>query len=242
MNQERVCVSQWLHYLNEHVILRVREDLHCKGHTTWASQHGNWKTADCYRISWSSTVCMLWGPSRAANSPTAQQEILFTYGIFNPWFTDCMKNVSMLGLFFNSSQWYKEIILNNFFICSLKTPCHKMIIMQNVYFLVCYIFSNLTGPICTHITPFIQQPRTYRWETKPVLRTGVQGPLYQDNSNDMQQLQGTIIIRQILYRFLFWYIFSFPQNFRHFIPYSWMKNEAFEARQFLSLLESKKQT
>jgi len=50
---------------------------------------------------------------------------------------------------------------------------------------------------------FIQQPRTYKWEMKPVLRMGVQGPLYQDNSNDMQQLQGTIIMRQILYRFLF---------------------------------------
>jgi len=28
----------------------------------------------------------------------------------------------------------------------------------------------------------------------PVLRMGVQGPLYQDNSNNMLQLQGTIIL------------------------------------------------
>jgi len=28
----------------------------------------------------------------------------------------------------------------------------------------------------------------------PVLRMGVQGPLYQDNSNKMWQLQGTIIL------------------------------------------------
>jgi hypothetical protein len=46
----------------------------------------------------------------------------------------------------------------------------------------------------------IQQPgMEKRWEMKPVFRMDVQGPLYQDNSNDMQQLQGTIIIRQIFF-------------------------------------------
>jgi len=29
----------------------------------------------------------------------------------------------------------------------------------------------------------------------PVLRMGVQGPLYQDNSNKMRQLQGIIILK-----------------------------------------------
>jgi len=32
----------------------------------------------------------------------------------------------------------------------------------------------------------------------PVLRMGVQRPLYQDNSNKMQQLQGTIILETYL--------------------------------------------
>ena len=133
---------------------------------------------------------------------------LFTYGIFNPWFADWMKNVPMLGLFLNNSQWYNGIILNNFFICSLKTPCHKIIIMQNVYFFSrLYFFQIWLDHFVPMLILFIQQPRTYKWEMKPVLRMGVQGPLYQDNSNDMQQLQGTIIMRQILYRFLFWYVY-----------------------------------
>jgi hypothetical protein len=33
-----------------------------------------------------------------------------------------------------------------------------------------------------------------RLEILPMLRMGVQGPLYQDNSDKMQQLQGTIIL------------------------------------------------
>jgi len=33
-----------------------------------------------------------------------------------------------------------------------------------------------------------------RLEMLPMLRIGVQGPLYQDNSNNMQQLQGAIIL------------------------------------------------
>jgi len=42
---------------------------------------------------------------------------------------------------------------------------------------------------------FVQQLRTEnRLEMLPVLRMGVQGPLYQDSSNKMQQLQGTIIL------------------------------------------------
>jgi hypothetical protein len=34
-----------------------------------------------------------------------------------------------------------------------------------------------------------------RLEMSPVLRMGVQGPLHQDNSNNMRQLQGTIILQ-----------------------------------------------
>jgi hypothetical protein len=39
--------------------------------------------------------------------------------------------------------------------------------------------------------PFVRQLRTL--EMLPVLRMGVQGPLFQENSNKMRQLQGTII-------------------------------------------------
>jgi hypothetical protein len=40
--------------------------------------------------------------------------------------------------------------------------------------------------------PFVQQAD--RLEMLPLLRIGVQGPLYQDNSNNMQQLQGTTLV------------------------------------------------
>jgi hypothetical protein len=33
-----------------------------------------------------------------------------------------------------------------------------------------------------------------RLDILPVLRMGVQGPLYQENSNNMRQLQGTILV------------------------------------------------
>jgi len=43
---------------------------------------------------------------------------------------------------------------------------------------------------------FVQQLRTEKQlEMLPVFRMDVQGPLYQDNSNKMRQLQGTIILR-----------------------------------------------
>jgi hypothetical protein len=42
---------------------------------------------------------------------------------------------------------------------------------------------------------FVQQLRTEnRLEMLPVLRKGVQGPLYQDDSHNMEQLQGTILV------------------------------------------------
>jgi len=43
----------------------------------------------------------------------------------------------------------------------------------------------------------------------PVLRMGVQGPLHQDKSINMQQLQVTIIIQANLFTFLFWTVFSY---------------------------------
>jgi len=42
----------------------------------------------------------------------------------------------------------------------------------------------------------------------PVLRMGVQGPLYQDNSNKMRQLQGTILLEtNFIHVYVLKYIF-----------------------------------
>ena len=58
-------------------------------------------------------------------------------------------------------------------------------------------FSNPTGPFCAHrrclICPTVKDRKT-DWKLLPVLRMGVQGPHYQDNSNKMWQLQGTITL------------------------------------------------
>jgi hypothetical protein len=44
------------------------------------------------------------------------------------------------------------------------------------------------------VAPFVQQLRTEKQTGNvAMLRMGVQGPLYQDNSYNMRQLQGTII-------------------------------------------------
>jgi len=47
-----------------------------------------------------------------------------------------------------------------------------------------------------------------RLEMLPVLRMGVQGPLYQDSSNNMQQLQGAIILEtNFIHIYVLKYIF-----------------------------------
>ena len=56
----------------------------------------------------------------------------------------------------------------------------------------------------------VQQLRTEKLEMLPVLRKGVQGPLYQDNSNKMWQLQGKIILEINFIRiYVLNYIFLF---------------------------------
>ena len=54
--------------------------------------------------------------------------------------------------------------LANFSICSLKSTWHKITIMQWVYcFLVCYVSSNPTVPLCTHVKniPNTRSAKTY---------------------------------------------------------------------------------
>jgi hypothetical protein len=70
---------------------------------------------------------------------------------------------------------------------------------------------------------------------------GVQGPLYQDNSKDMQQLQGTIISDKFytdFYSDIYFLFLKILGILFHTVERK-MKNLK---RQFLSLTESKKQT
>jgi hypothetical protein len=65
-----------------------------------------------------------------------------------------------------------------------------------------HFFSNPSEPFCTHVRSICLGAND-RLEILPVLRMVVQRPLYQDNSNNMQQLQGTIIMRTNFVKFLF---------------------------------------
>ena len=61
--------------------------------------------------------------------------------------------------------------------------------------MVCFFQNQLDNSVPTEGALFVQQLRTEnRLEMLPVLRTGVKGPLYQDISYKMRQLQGTIIL------------------------------------------------
>ena len=58
---------------------------------------------------------------------------------------------------------------------------------------MCFFSQNqLDHFVPTEGALFVHQLRTL--EMLPVLRMDVHGPLYQDNSNKMRQLQGTIIL------------------------------------------------
>ena len=61
----------------------------------------------------------------------------------------------------------------------------------------------------------------------PMLRMGVQGQLYQDKSNNMRQLQGTIILET---NFIHIYVLNYIvlKYFMYFTLYNFMKNEKSE--------------
>ena len=64
-----------------------------------------------------------------------------------------------------------------------------------------------------------------RLEMLTVLRMGVQGPLYQDSSSGMSQLQGTIILEtNFIHIYVLNYIFL-PSNILSISLYNCMKNE-----------------
>jgi hypothetical protein len=65
----------------------------------------------------------------------------------------------------------------------------------SVLFLLCFLHPNPTGPVCTHVGSICSTAKDRRLEMLPVLRIGMQGLPYQDNSNNMQQMQGTIKIQ-----------------------------------------------
>jgi hypothetical protein len=79
---------------------------------------------------------------------------------------------------------------------------------------------NPTKAFCTHVILSNSQEQRKRLEMLPVLRMGVQGTLYQDNSNITQKLQQSQY-RQISITFPFNTIFSCSEKFWHFMPYSW---------------------
>ena len=86
-----------------------------------------------------------------------------------------------------------------FSVCSLKSHWHKIIIIRHIYcflHMVCFFQIQLDHFVPMEDALFVQQLRTEK-ETGNVaraLRMGVQGPLYQDNSNKLWQLQGTITL------------------------------------------------
>jgi hypothetical protein len=95
--------------------------------------------------------------------------------------------------------------------------------------MVCYFFQILLN----HFVPmkgalFVQQLRAL--EILPVLRMGVQGPLYQDNSNNKRQLQGTIKLhRYKVHSLLCSKIYFFVlKHFMYITLYNCMKNEKSE--------------
>jgi hypothetical protein len=82
--------------------------------------------------------------------------------------------------------------LDQFFYLFFEVP-----LIQNyhyatsIFFLVCCIFfSNLTGLILHPCSFYLSTHKVQEngLETLPVLRMGVQGPFYQDNKNNKQQL------------------------------------------------------
>ena len=119
------------------------------------------------------------------------------------------------GLFFSSSVLSCiEKKSYQFFICSLKSPCQEVIIMQGVYcfYNMLVFFTNLTGPFYTNISHFSDSyGQKNRLEMLTVLRMGVQGPHCQDITINKLKLQGTVII-QISFTYLFWTPFSFSQK------------------------------
>jgi hypothetical protein len=114
----------------------------------------------------------------------------------NPLFTDWAQNVHRRGIFLNNSRWYRVTILPIFpFVhCPTDTKNHHSANIS--LFTYGMLFFNPTRIFCTHgrcsICPTAKD-RKADWKCCPVLRMGMQGPLYQDNSNKMRRLQGTII-------------------------------------------------
>ena len=55
-----------------------------------------------------------------------------------------------LGIFLNRSWWYVVTILPTFLFVLWSPPDTKLC-GEYIVFLVCYVFSNQTGPFCTHV-------------------------------------------------------------------------------------------
>ena len=75
---------------------------------------------------------------------------------------------------------------------------------------------------------FVQQLRTERLEKLSVRRMGMQGPIYQDNSNKMCHFQGTIILEKFRSQLCSKLYFFVPKHFKYFTLHNCMKNEKSE--------------
>jgi hypothetical protein len=86
---------------------------------------------------------------------------------------------------------------------------------------------------------FIPQLWTEKLEMLPVLRKDVQEPLYQDTSNNMWQLQGTILVDINLFDIYVLYYISLPSNILSISLYiiAW-KLKNLNKSTILTLLES----
>jgi len=95
-------------------------------------------------------------------------KIVYVSLISNLCITDWVQNVPRLVIFFNTSRWYRVTELINLFVCSLKSPWHKIIIMQWVYgVLVWFFFSQIR---LVHFAPvlilFVRKPSPEKQDCK----------------------------------------------------------------------------
>ena len=97
-----------------------------------------------------------------------------------------------------------------------------------------YIILNPTGPFCTNVSsscPRVKGQKK-RVEMLPVLKTDVQGSLYQGNLTKIHQIQGTDITQtNLIHISIINYVFLFSKKkIAHFVSCSFMRNEKYKKK------------
>ena len=109
--------------------------------------------------------------------------------MFTDWVQNVQnaQNVPSHGIFWNSSHWYRVTVLQIFYlfieVSLTQNNHHSAHILLFTYGMFFQIQLDHFIPMVGALV--VQQLRTEKLEMLPVLRKGVQGPLYQDNSNKM---------------------------------------------------------